>query len=418
MRDGYMDCPDRERAQWTGDAVNESGESFYALSVSSHALTKKWLYELFGWQGKNGKLPVPNPAGNSFGELPDQATAAVGYFGLWNYYLHTGDRQILTDLYPKVKLYLTLWQPDGIGTVKMRSGDNGDWIWGDWGDEKDMLPLYNLWYYLAIKGMYNIAVETGQTQDASEYAEIMKVFKTSFNRQFWTGTAYRDPAWTGQTDDRVQALAVVSGLADKEKYPALLKVFQTEEHASPYMEKYIFEAMMQMGYVPEALERQEKRFAPMVNHPYFTTLFEGWDVGDSNFGGGSVNHAWSGGGLTVLSQYLCGIAPVKAGYSVFRIQPRPGKVQRASAVVESVAGKISSSFEQSNSKLKIVAEVPVETQCIIGVPQGYQSVSLNGKEIWKNGTFKKDKRISLVEETEDGYVHFQVSSGVWTVLVK
>ena len=33
-----------------------------------------------------------------------------------------------------------------------------------------------------------------------------------------------------------QALAVVSGLADKGKYPALLNVFKQEEHASPYME--------------------------------------------------------------------------------------------------------------------------------------------------------------------------------------
>ena len=41
MRDTYMDCPDRERAQWWGDEVNESGEAFYALSVSSHLLMKK-----------------------------------------------------------------------------------------------------------------------------------------------------------------------------------------------------------------------------------------------------------------------------------------------------------------------------------------------------------------------------------------
>lgn len=32
MRDSYMDCPDRERAQWWGDEVNELGEAFYALS--------------------------------------------------------------------------------------------------------------------------------------------------------------------------------------------------------------------------------------------------------------------------------------------------------------------------------------------------------------------------------------------------
>ena len=27
MRDTYMDCPDRERAQWWGDVVNELGEA-------------------------------------------------------------------------------------------------------------------------------------------------------------------------------------------------------------------------------------------------------------------------------------------------------------------------------------------------------------------------------------------------------
>lgn len=41
MRDNYMDCPDRERAQWWGDEVNELGEAFYALSPSSYQLASK-----------------------------------------------------------------------------------------------------------------------------------------------------------------------------------------------------------------------------------------------------------------------------------------------------------------------------------------------------------------------------------------
>ena len=32
----------------------------------------------------------------------------------------------------------------------------------------------------------------------------------------WTGKAYRHPAYTGDTDDRVQALAIISGIADAE----------------------------------------------------------------------------------------------------------------------------------------------------------------------------------------------------------
>lgn len=75
------------------------------------------------------------------------------------------------------------------------------------------------------------------------------------------------------------------------------------------MEKYVFEAMMLMGYEKEAIARHEKRFAYMVNHPDYTTLFEGWGIGKDGFGGGTVNHGWSGGGLVVCSSiYLRGIA--------------------------------------------------------------------------------------------------------------
>ena len=45
MRDTYMDCPDRERAQWWGDVVNELGEAFYALDEKAHLLTRKGIHD-------------------------------------------------------------------------------------------------------------------------------------------------------------------------------------------------------------------------------------------------------------------------------------------------------------------------------------------------------------------------------------
>ena len=77
MRDTYMDCPERERAQWAGDAVNESGEAFYALSPSSHALTKKWLCEIIDWQQDDGSIFAPVPAGNWRLELPGQTYQSI-----------------------------------------------------------------------------------------------------------------------------------------------------------------------------------------------------------------------------------------------------------------------------------------------------------------------------------------------------
>jgi alpha-L-rhamnosidase len=410
MRDCYMDCPDRERAQWTGDATNESGEAFYALSASSHALSKKWLHELINWQRADSSLYAPTPSGNWDRELPDQVAASVGYYGLWNYYLHTGDKQTIAELYDGTKRYLDLWKINDRGTIVFRKVG---WTWGDWGDDRDLLVLFNSWYYMAIKGMHNMAVELGKTDDAAKYAAIMQTFKPAFNKQFWNGAAYRDTAYKDKTDDRAQALAVVAGLADKDKYPALLKVFNTEEHASPYMEKYVFEAMFIMGYEKEALARHKKRFSTMVNNPNFTTLFEGWGIGKEGFGGGTVNHAWSGGGLTILSQYLCGIAPLTPGYKTFQILPQPGNITQASAQIASVAGKIKSAFTANDNSFTLTAEIPAGTRGIIGVPDnGYRQITLNGVLVWQNGKYINTK---APQNAGSGHIKFEAGAGNWVL---
>ena len=61
MRDTYMDCPDRERAQWWGDVVNQMGEAFYALDERSSALVKKGMLELIHWQRDDHILFAPIP---------------------------------------------------------------------------------------------------------------------------------------------------------------------------------------------------------------------------------------------------------------------------------------------------------------------------------------------------------------------
>ncbi|WP_257669702.1 alpha-L-rhamnosidase-related protein [Parapedobacter tibetensis] len=378
MRDTYMDCPDRERAQWTGDAVLEAEEAFYALDTASHALARKWLYELIGWQREDSSLYAPVPAGNWDKELPDQVLASIGYYGIWTYYLHTGDLQALEDLYPAIQRYLALWEKEESGLVKIREGG---WLWGDWGDNKDMLPIFNLWYYLALKGSQLMAGELGLQEDEAKHAQAMRLFAHSFNQRFWNGKAYRDPQYTGKTDDRVHALAVVSGVADSSKSPAIMDVFATEEHASPYMEKYVYEAMYQMGFPEEANVRHEKRFSMMVNNEYFSTLFEGWGIGGEGFGGGTVNHAWSGGGLTILSSYLCGIRPLEPGYKTFLVAPQLGAITQASAAVASVRGMIKASFNRNQDTLNMELTVPEGATAILQLPAGkHREVIVNGNQ--------------------------------------
>jgi hypothetical protein len=265
--------------------------------------------------------------------------------------------------------------------------------------------------------MEKVATELGYESDAVKYRNFMETFKTSFNRQFWNGKAYRHPDYKDATDDRVQALAVVSGIAGPEKYKAVLNTFLTEEHASPYMEKYVFEAMMQMGFETEAIKRHTKRFGAMVNNPDFTTLFEGWGIGKEGFGGGTVNHGWSGGGLVICSQYVCGIAPTSPGFKTFDILPQPGPLSFGDAVVPSVVGKIKCRFEKKDDNFSMKVEIPANSEAVAGVPfdKKYKEITINGQMAWKNGKYVAGTSFKQGKDTKK-HLSFSLPEGVYEIV--
>tara|TARA_R110002049_G_scaffold33017_3_gene109009 strand:- start:4034 stop:6352 length:2319 start_codon:yes stop_codon:yes gene_type:complete len=395
MRDNYMDCPDRERAQWWGDEVLESGEAFYALSPSSNKLVKKGILELMHWQRKDSTIFSPVPAGNWHQELPTQMLSSIGTYGFWNYYWHTNDTKTIAKVYDKVEKYLALWELNENGTVVTRKGG---WTWGDWGENKDMPLLFNTQYYMALDSFYRMSELLGNTENASVTKSKMEQFKKDFNAEFWNGTAYRSSVYKGKTDDRSQGLAVVSGLADAEKNEAILKILKEEKHASPYMEKYVLEALFQMGYPNEALQRMQERFSTMVNHPDYTTLWEGWGIGAEGFGGGTTNHAWSGGGLTLLSQYVAGVYPTAAGYNTFQLKPQLGFLKKVIAVVPTIKGNIEVEIDATNGyELKL--KIPVHTKAKVYVPSTFKDISVNDKTV----PFTTENEYHSLELTSGNY---------------
>ena len=358
MRDNYMDCPDRERAQWWGDEVNELGEAFYVLDPRGWQLAAKGIYELMNWQRPDGVIASPVPSLNWCKELPLQMLASVGWYGFYTQAFYSDDYSFVPHIYDGLKKYLhEVWQVDGQGMPVVRQGD---WSWGDWGTDVDMEVLTTCWYYLALKAEKEFALHLRKLYDANQIGEMMKRISAAFDARYWNGKAYRSKLHNGETDDRAQAMAVVSGLAPAGRYKALLKVFKKEYHASPYMEKYVMEALFMMGEPEFALKRMRDRYAKMMSYPY-TTLFEGWGIGAEGFGGGTINHAWSGGLLTILSQKLCGIEPLAPGFKQFRVAPQLGSLNKASAVVPTLYGDIRVDIRQQDHKLGIQVVVPQGT---------------------------------------------------------
>jgi len=409
MRDTYMDCPDRERALWWGDAVNECGEAFYALSPSAATITKKGILELINWQREDDTLYSPIPEGNWDRELPGQMLASVGYYGFWNYYQNTGDKDTIASVLKGVRRYLDVWTLKPDGTLVER---HGDWYWGDWGKQVDKQLLFNGWFYLALKGYLNMAVMLGEQQEVSWAEERMSAFKQAFNTVFWDGSGYRTQAYEGRYDDRAQALAVVSGLADEAKYPPLLKVFKTSFLASPYMEKYVLEALFVMGEAEYGLERMKNRYRKMVESKY-TTLYENFGDGADRSGYGTNNHAWSGGGLTVLAQYVCGLEPIDAAWKTFRVRPQLGTLKYAETGNETVAGKVAVKAERTDSGMTMQLTVPAKSEAVVCVPEKYTQVRVNDVEVFKERFLPNT--VSTFEGDEDRYRCFRVKGGTYTL---
>lgn len=409
MRDTYMDCPDRERGQWWGDAVNELGESFYALDTRSHLLAKKGILELVHWQRPDSTIFSPVPAGNYDSELPLQMLNSVGKFGFWNYYFHTGDLATIEEAYPHVRKYLAVWKLQGNGLVQEREGG---WQWVDWGDNKDLPVLYNAWYVLALQGAIRMAQVTGHTEDIAGYRETIATIKQNFNRTFWTGSAYRSPDYQGETDDRGNALAVLAGLADSTKYPAIQAVLKKEMHASPYMEKYVLESLFVMGQTQQALDRMRTRYTPMVKMG-ISTLPEGWTLNRTD----TYNHAWTGGPLTLLSQYAAGVAPESPAYQTYHVLPQMGNLHIIRVTVPSVKGDIRVSLNRTENALAMQVVSPAQTTAVVGVPRDVftdvQSIAAQDRTIWsrgKPGTMPEG--ISFLGQ-DDRYIRFQVAPGEW-----
>jgi hypothetical protein len=425
MRDNYMDCPDRERAQWWGDAANELGEVFYAFDPSAYSLSRKAILNLACWQRADKSLYAPVPSGrpaadsvrkdqgdgNWNAELPAQMLASVGQYGFWTYYLYTGDKTTIAAVYPQVRDYLRLWRQDPDGLVIHRPGD---WDWEDWGENIDAPVLDSAWYYLALKGAVGMAQVGHCSGEVGEWQLRMRAIERGFNAKFWNGTEYRSPGYQGDTDDRANALAVVAGLAKPDQFPAIRSLLAAHHNASPYMEKYVLESLFMMAAPEEALARMKQRYQTQVASP-LTTLWEGWGIGTDGYGGGTYNHAWSGGPLTVLSRYAAGIAPTEPGYASYQVLPQLGTLRKIQAVIPTVRGQILVAIARTDETFSLELQSPSGTPGLVGVPQTASrrvtNLKINGLEV----DFRKHakaKGIKFIGE-DDHYCRFLVDSGSW-----
>lgn len=306
MRDTYMDCPDRERGPYMGDSTNQMDIAYYAFGESAHAMNKKMILSATAWTGKDGLIPSRAPSFKSH-EIPVQSLAFST--SVYNYYMQTGDKETVGYYYNALSNYLKLWKVEPNGKIELR---NGEWTWTDWGEGADVELIQTCWYYYALDTAKKLATALGKTADVAMYDARMQPMKNNFDTNYLQADGYK----TGTiADDRANALAVLSGIASEQSFERIRTLLNLHYAASPYMERFVLQAMCQLGDYAGAITRMTARYTPMVTSGC-TTVWELFKRSE-----GTDNHGWSAGPLLILSSEIAGIKPTAAGYASYEIKP-------------------------------------------------------------------------------------------------
>jgi len=417
MHDNFSDCPERERGQWWGDLTNEIAQIHYGFDTRSLDLARKAIRNLVDWQRDDSTIYAPVPSGNYCDELPQQMLASCGYYGFWDFFMYSGDTAIIKYVYPSVKKYMGLWKLNDQNLVVHRGGE---WDWADWGENTDDRLMDNAWYILLLKGASGMAKICGYGQDAINYENIIRKIRKAVNQCSRIDNIYRSPGYKGLTDDRANALAVLSGIADSTMYESITSFLDKEMRASPYMERYVLEALCEMKNYDIALKRIKKRYAEMVSSP-LSTLWESWNYNPVNNGNCTYNHGWSGGPMVILSKYIAGIAPESPGYGVYHIYPEESGWKELRSNISTVRGDIM--FYMNNNEIwkkEYRISSPPGTQALFRIRRSTvkSKVMVNGRTIIANdhSRLRKAEGCEIYKQDQD-YYYLLLSPGSWTILV-
>ena len=183
------------------------------------------------------------------------------------------------------------------------------------------------------------------------------------------------------------------------------------------MEKYVLEALCLLERPELAQDRIRRRYAKMVNHPELTTLWEGWGIGAEGFGGGTTNHAWSGGPLALMSQYFAGIVPTAPGFATYRVRPQLGSLSRVRAKVVTVRGDIHLAVSDDAAGYSLALTSPPDTMARVVMParcdQSAAGLRVNGELLGPMAAGSSaGAGVRLVRVADDG-IELDVSPGIW-----
>jgi hypothetical protein len=366
MDQGFMDCPNRERGQYIGDALAEGPVALYAFGDT--LLMRRFLRQAQLCQPADGLLEPAYPCDWTAWHGKRGPHRIPGYGCLWavmlqDHYKTTGDIALVRELAPTMDRLLAWFEP-------LRGADGRltrapEWNFMDWVklDERSGLACLNLQYRMALGAAATLGDALGR--DAAR-AEDVKKLAAAFEAAHWDEERglYRDAPGIYSVHTNALALLALDPAPARAKrvIEAMLRAPDLTQVGSPYFEGFVLRALCRHGRQDEAPRRVRDKWGPQIDAGA-TTFWEDYA------GRWSLCHAWSCEPTALLSRDILGVSYDAVARTV-TVAPHPADLAWAQGIVPLPCGDVTVHWESGDPALAMEVSCPPPVSLALDLPAG------------------------------------------------
>ena len=406
MCDIPTDCPQRERAGWTGDWQIFAPTAAYLYDVL--AFTRKWLGDVSLDQRADGCVAniSPCPPAEGFGGPLGALHGSAGWgdvvvAGPWDLYQAYGDTSLLRETWG----VMTAWvrfaaaraaggrHPDRAAARPDPAAherylwDTG-YHWGEWLEPGGMTADFAA-FARADKSEVATAYLHRSAATVVRVAAVLKLPEEQWHRyrdiaegalDAWRQEFVRPDGTLAVQTQASHVRALAFGLAPEELRPSVAaRLAQLVSRAGGHLTTgflstpYLLPVLADHGYLVTAYELLLQDTPPswltMVDRGA-TTVWEEWEGVDGHgVPHASLNHYSKGAVASFLHRYVAGLRPAGPGYRAFEVRPRPGGgISSAMARHISPFGPIEMSWRLDDRSMDLDLLVPPGTTATVALP--------------------------------------------------
>ena len=346
----------------------------------------------------------------------------------WEYYMQTGDVDLLNNRYEDLKQKSLIALSDESGLISTRTGkktqeflksinfpgkpeqfrDNVDWPHGapkgkNGGSHRSPLEggetdgyvftdyntVVNAFHNRCLVLMTLIAEIVGTKNDQSFFAnrakEHHKIFMATFFDQ--QKGIFVDGELTEHSSLHANMFPMAFNMVPEKHVQTVATFIKSRWMAcSVYGSQYLLEALFKAGEPEHALDlmtSEDKRSWMNMIRVGSSMTTEAWDeYYKPNL---TWNHAWGSAPANIVARKLMGIEPIEPTFSKFRISPQPGYLEHLKIKVPTIRGAVEVNMKLAENRWEMEISVPGNAEAELWIPEEFSIVTINGLEQSSSG---------------------------------